>query len=74
MPANSLLRSEDWWAVWFGFFLIVLATGGVITDIPKPAQWTTNPFEAFPSTTLLNVMVLWLGLTLLTTLGIRATG
>ncbi len=74
MQAQSLLRSEDWWAVWFGFFLIFLAIVGIIDGVPKPAKWTTHPFDAFPSSTLFTIMVLWLGLTLLTTTGIRAIG
>ncbi|MDX1412334.1 MAG: putative sulfate exporter family transporter, partial [Nitrospirales bacterium] len=74
MPAQSLLRSEDWWAVWFGFFLIFLAILGLIDGIPKPAKWTTHPFDAFPSSTLFTIIVLWLGLTLLTATGIRALG
>ena len=74
MPRNGLLRSEDWWAVWFGFFLICLATVGIITGIPKPGKWTTNPFDAVPPLTLFNLLILWLSLTLLSAIGIRATG
>ena len=74
MQANGLWRSEDWWAVWLGFFLITLAVVGLITGIPKLSKWTTNPFDALPFTTLVKFIGLWLGLSLLTTLGIRATG
>ena len=74
MTASNLFRSEDWWAVWFGFFLLGLAIIGIIVGIPKPAKWTTNPFDAFPSPTLWATVALWMGLALLTTAGIRVTG
>ena len=62
MQANGLWRSEDWWAVCLGFFLIILVVVGFITDIPRLAKLTTNPFDALPFTTLLKCIGLWLGL------------
>ena len=39
MPENksgsTLLRTEDWLAVWLGFLLIVLVLAGVRPDVPK---------------------------------------
>jgi len=45
MPENrggsTLLRTEDWLAVWLGFLLIVLILAGVRPDVPK-FRWATD--------------------------------
>ena len=37
-----LFRTEDWWTVWLGAFLIVLASVGVITAVPRLKGWSTR--------------------------------
>ena len=40
---SSLLRREDWWAVWLGFLIITLALTRTITWMPKYGRWENNP-------------------------------
>lgn len=71
---STLLRAEDWWSVWFGFILILAASFGLLTTVPKPGRWSVNPLDAFPDFTLLQLGGLALGLGVLTAVGIRAMG
>lgn len=57
-PKNPLLYDEDWWTVWFGMFIIVVATilgflqmGGVLPKFTpaKLGSWGSNPMDAFYS-------------------------
>ncbi len=78
----ELLKKEDWWAVWFGFIVIIGATAGWIGKVPKLGKWTSNPFEVFlvfkESEITVNIVVplllLWFGLGILTTVGVYAMG
>ncbi len=45
----SLWTSEDWWAVWLAFIIIVGAAFGVIGTVPKVGEWLGNPATAFGS-------------------------
>src|SRR3989304_3323237 len=38
---SSLLKTEDWLAVWLGFLIIVLVLAGVRPDVPK-FRWATD--------------------------------
>src|SRR3972149_10744444 len=38
---STLLKPEDWLAVWLGFLIIVLVLGGVRPDMPK-FRWATD--------------------------------
>ncbi len=40
---SSLLRREDWGAVWLGFLIITLALTRTITLMPKYGRWENNP-------------------------------
>ncbi|MCB2213137.1 YeiH family protein [bacterium] len=62
---RELLTSEDWWAVWIGFILIVGAAAGWIGKVPKLGKWDTNPLDVFYS----GDQSLWIPL-LLTMLGL----
>lgn len=44
---SSLWKSEDWWAVWFGFIIIIGAIFRFVPTIPKIGDWSGNPLEAF---------------------------
>ncbi len=74
---SSLWRSEDWWAVWIGFLLILASLTRVITEVPKIGRWTDDPLTALgigsgEGTILLPLLGLMLGLGVLTTIGIAA--
>jgi uncharacterized membrane protein YadS len=44
---SSLWRSEDWWACWIGWFILVLAIAGMLPHPPKIATWVSLA-AAFP--------------------------
>ncbi len=72
---SSLWKNEDWWAVWFGFFLILASLTGLVTKVPKIGKWTNDPlgalgFGSADGNTLLPLLGLMLGLGLLTTIGV----
>ena len=45
------VNTEDWWAVWFGFIIIIIALLGFAGKAPKISEWVTNPLSAFQSYT-----------------------
>ena len=45
---SSLWRTEDWWACWIGWFILVLALIGILPKWYKISSWTTLG-EAFPN-------------------------
>jgi len=45
------LNTEDWWAVWFGAVIILVAVLGFAGKAPKVGEWVTNPLAAFQSYT-----------------------
>jgi uncharacterized integral membrane protein (TIGR00698 family) len=67
---RRVLLSEDWWAVWLGWAMILAALGGLLAAVPKPAPWTSNPFAALPG--LAGLFVLLLGLAAVTALALAA--
>jgi hypothetical protein len=53
---NPLLVEEDWWAVWFGSLILLVATVlGILTlsdsisakSVPKLGKWSSNPLDVF---------------------------
>jgi uncharacterized integral membrane protein (TIGR00698 family) len=42
-PWSSLWRKEDWWAVWLGFLVLVLAATRTVAWLPKMGKWTMDP-------------------------------
>ncbi|UCG81032.1 MAG: hypothetical protein JSV60_01750, partial [Desulfobacterales bacterium] len=55
-PRSDLLSNEDWWTVWFGIFIILIATlYGFLYQAnklpklaaPKMGTWVSNPLDAF---------------------------
>ncbi|MEF9427031.1 MAG: putative sulfate exporter family transporter [Candidatus Mariimomonas ferrooxydans] len=44
---SNLWRSEDWWSVWLGFFILLMAVIGVAPHAPKLGKWTELA-AAFP--------------------------
>jgi len=72
---NSLWKSEDWWAVWFGFLLMAAGLSGLVAKVPKVGKWTNDPLAAFgfgsdDGSILLPLLALMFGLGLLTTIGV----
>jgi len=46
---SSLWKTEDWWAVWFGLVIIVVAILGFLGKAPKLGEWTSQPMAEFYS-------------------------
>jgi len=75
---SSLWKEEDWWAIWFGFIIIIGALTGLLSKIPKIGKWTDNPIDALlvikdgvvTGNILIPLLLLMLGLAILTTIGI----
>jgi uncharacterized membrane protein YadS len=75
---SSLWKSEDWWAVWFGFAIIIGALSKVVPEIPKIGGWTSDPFEAFlivkdgvvVGNIIIPLLLLLVGMGLLTSIGL----
>jgi uncharacterized integral membrane protein (TIGR00698 family) len=44
---SELWKTEDWWAVWFGFIMIAFAIWGGAGKAPKIGTWVTNPINEF---------------------------
>lgn len=53
---NPLVASEDWWTVWFGLTILLVATvlgalvlAGAISakSVPKIGRWASNPLDVF---------------------------
>ncbi len=75
---NSLWKNEDYWAIWFGFAIMIGALLQWIPKIPRVGSWSDNPLDAFAvisdgaasGTTLLPLLFLMVGLTALTVIGV----
>jgi len=44
---SELWNTEDWWAVWFGFIIILFAVWNPIGKAPKIGQWLSKPTDVF---------------------------
>jgi uncharacterized integral membrane protein (TIGR00698 family) len=44
---SSLWKNEDWWAVWLGFIIILVALAKIVPSVPKIGKWTDDPISAF---------------------------
>lgn len=71
---SELLASEDWWAVWFGTALLVIASSGLLTTVPQANEWNANPLNALTFPTLGRLVLLLIGLGALTGLGTYLMG
>lgn len=74
----SALKSEDWWSVWIGVLILILAATGLVSHAPKIGTWTTNPLDAYTTKDGGNIFVsllfLWGGLSLVFMSCVRALG
>jgi len=73
--ASALWKSEDWWAVWFGFVLMGTSLSGAIVRVPRIGKWTDNPLDALgigssDGTIFLSLFLLMMGLGVMTTIGV----
>lgn len=67
---SQLWRKEDWWTVWIAVVLILCALFKVVSRIPVPGSWQTNPLQAFSGAQAFNFLLLGAGLALITGLAL----
>ena len=67
---SSLIRKEDWLVVWLAFIILILATAGLITNVPSVGSWSGNITDALGLGDLPGMAVLGIGILLLTSLGV----
>jgi uncharacterized integral membrane protein (TIGR00698 family) len=65
---SPIWKSEDWWACWIGFFIILLAILGILPAVPKIAKWTSLA-GIFPK----GWSTLWTAILLCITIGVLTT-
>lgn len=63
-----LFRTEDWWTVWLGTLLIVLAATGVIQTVPRLQGWTTSIRDALPLDLVPGLLILGVFLAAITSI------
>ena len=67
----TLIKSEDWWAVWLGLILFCIGFSGVITSVPKPTIWTFNPLNSFSLNSISSYLILTLILLVILSIAIK---
>ena len=67
---SDLWRLEDWWAVWFGGILLFLTSVGIVKIVPKIGKWKSSPIEAIPSDLIIPLIILFVLITVLLSIGI----
>ena len=71
---GSLIKSEDWWACWFGLFLFAISSVEIITIVPKPKIWLLNPLEALSTDIVQSFFFLMTFLVIVFMVGIKLMG
>lgn len=68
----ALKKSEDWWTVWLGLILFGVSLLGIITTVPKPNRWVTNPFNSFSADGFISYLFLTIILLILLSISIKS--
>lgn len=71
-PWKELVQSQDWWAVWVGFFLLFTAFSGLVQEVPRLPKWS-SPAEGLPPELWLPLLLLLVGCGALGTLVLGIT-
>jgi uncharacterized integral membrane protein (TIGR00698 family) len=69
---SSLYKNEDWWAIWFAAILVIFVAVKAIKTVPKLGKWTSNPLDILTPEIILSLVLLFLGMGVLTTIGMFA--
>ena len=70
---NSLIASEDWWAVWLAAVVMAGVVAGFIGGVPGVGRWTALPTEAFAGRAA-GLAVLGLAMTALFAFAVQVMG
>ena len=68
---STLIKSEDWWAVWAGLILFFVGFSGIITNVPKPTSWTINPLISFSIDSFISYLILTFILIVILSIALR---
>ena len=68
---TTLVKSEDWWAVWLGLILFCIGFSGIISSVPKPTSWTINPVNSFSVDSVISYLILTLILIVILSIAIK---
>jgi len=71
---RSLIKSEDWWACWFGLLLFTSSSVGIIALVLKPKIWLLNPLEALSTEIVQSFIFLLIFLAIVFLIGIKIMG
>ena len=67
----ALKKSEDWWTVWLGFILFGISLLEIITTVPKPNLWITNPLNSFSTDGFISYLFVTIILLILLSIAIK---
>lgn len=67
---SQFWQKEDWWTVWIAVTLILFSLFKLVSRIPVPGNWNTNPLQAFAGAQFFHFLLLGGGLALITGLAI----
>lgn len=70
---SNLVKSEDWWAIWVGFFVMLLGIVGILTAVPGVKGWT-NIGTVLSANLLGRYLLVGLGILLITLPVIKGKG
>lgn len=68
---RTLIKSEDWWAVWLGLILFSIGFSGIIDSVPKPTSWTFNPLNSFSPSSFVSYLILTIILIVILSIAIK---
>lgn len=68
---TTLIKSEDWWAVWVGLILFCVGFSGIISKVPRPTSWTINPLNSFIFDSFISYLLLTFILIVILSIAIR---
>jgi len=67
----TLKKSEDWWTVWLGLILFGISLLEIITTVPKPNIWITNPLNSFSTDGFISYLFVTIILLILLSIAIK---
>ncbi len=72
---SSLWKKEDWWAVWIGFFILLLGIAQWLPSLPKISKWT-DLTKSFPAgiSTIGPVILLFISILVVTLIAMALIG
>lgn len=67
---TSLIRSEDWWTLWLGALLLILAATGILSVVPRLPGWSDQITAALPADLIPGLVMLGLFIALISSVAV----